>query len=146
MALFGDRLESDLRTCQKLIESVIESLGLDPMASRLETEEQRIGWGIQCGSARVFIFLRSEGDRNFIRVISPIMKLPEQRTLQLFQRLLVLNAEELSQAAFGLSGDDVVLTIDRSTEDMDRGEVESMITLVGEYADKYDDELKREFH
>jgi len=146
MALFGDKQESNLKTCQKMVESVIKELGLDPDGSRLDTPEQsRLAWGLRCGSAAVYVFLQAGEKENFIQVVSPVMKIPEQNILPLYRRLLELNAEELSGAAFGVKGEDVVLTIDRSTTDLDRTEVQSMITLIGEYADQYDDELVGEF-
>src|SRR5215831_617854 len=146
MTLFGDKQESNLRTTQKMIESVIRELGLDPETSRLEaTEGGRLAWGVRHGSAAVYIFLEGGDKENFIQVVSPIMKIPERNILPLYRRLLELNAEELQGAAFGVKGEDVVLTIDRSTTDLDRTEVHSMITLIGEYADQYDDELVGEF-
>ena len=64
---------------------------------------------------------------------------------QLFRRLLELNANALTQAAFGLRGEDVVLTADRSTAGLDPIEVEEMIRRVADYADHYDDALVAEF-
>jgi hypothetical protein len=61
------------------------------------------------------------------------------------RRLLTLNAADLTGAAFGLRGDEVVLTTDRSTVGLDAVEVEEMIRRVSEYADHYDDALTQEF-
>jgi len=146
MTLFGEKREANLKATQKLIESVIRDLGLDPDGSRLEgTESGRLAWGVRCGSAAVYVFLSVGDKENFIEVLAPVMKIPEQNILPLYRRLLELNCEELSGAAFGVKGEDVVLTIDRSTTDIDRTEVQSMITVIGEYADQYDDELVGEF-
>ena len=146
MALFGDKVEANLKSSQKMVESVIRDLGLDPESSQLETEGPgRIAWGLMRGSAAVYVFLQSGEKENFIQVVSPVMKIPEQNILPLYRRLLELNAEALFGAAFGVKGEDVVLTIDRSTTDMDRSEVAAMIKLIGEYADQYDDELVAEF-
>ena len=41
--------------------------------------------------------------------------------------------------------EDVVLSTDRDTTDIDRSEVQAMITMVGQYADHFDDELVAEF-
>ena len=146
MTLFGEKRETNFKSTQKMIESVIRDLGLDPDGSRLETSEDgRLAWGVRCGSAAVYVFLQEGDKENFIEVLSPVMKIPEQNILPLYRRLLELNAEELTGAAFGVKGEDVVLMTDRSTTDLDRTEVQSMITLMGEYADRYDDELVGEF-
>jgi hypothetical protein len=146
MALFGDKQESNLKTCQKMVEAVVRELGLDPVASRLETTEPgRIAWGLRCGSAAVYVFLQPGEQENYIQVVSPVMKIPESNILPLYRRLLELNAETLSGVAFGVKGEDIVLSIDRTTTDIDRSEVASMITLIGEYSDRYDDELVSEF-
>ena len=57
------------------------------------------------------------------------------------RRLLELNASALTQAAFGLRGNEIVLTTDRSTAGLDPIEVDEMIRRVAEYADHYDDFL-----
>jgi hypothetical protein len=146
MSLFGDRQEGNLKTCQKMIESVIQELGLDPDRSRLESEEPgRLAWGLRRGSAAVFVFLQGGPESNYLQVVSPVMKIPEQNILPLYRRLLELNASGLHAAAFGVKGEDVVLTIDRTTTDIDRSEVANMIHLIGRYADQYDDELVAEF-
>jgi hypothetical protein len=75
------------------------------------------------------------------------MKVPraQDQQLRLFSRLLTANARELTGAAFGLKGDTVVLTTDRSTTDLDPSEVKEMILRVGYYADAYDDALVSEY-
>jgi Putative bacterial sensory transduction regulator len=146
MSLFGDKQESNLKSCQKMIESVIKELGLDPDGSKLEGDDpKRTGWALKRGSAAVYVFLQQGDDANFLQVVSPVMKLPDQNLLPLYRRLLELNAEKLCGVAFGIKGEDVVLTTDRDTTDIDRSEVQAMITLVGQYADHFDDELVAEF-
>jgi hypothetical protein len=146
MGLFGDKQESNLKACQKMIESVIRELGLDPDGTRIETSsKERIGWALMRGSAAVYVFLQQSEEHNFLQVVSPVMKIPDQNILPLYRRLLELNAEKLCGAAFGVKGEDVVLSTDRETTDIDRSEVQTMITIVGQYADHYDDELVKEF-
>ena len=88
--------------------------------------------------------LRAEND-NFIHVYSPVMTLPERNLLQLFRRLLDLNGVGQMGVAFGLKGDNVVLSVYRSTTDLDKSEVRETIISVGEHADYYDDILVNEF-
>jgi hypothetical protein len=130
-----------------MIESVLTDRSVDPLKSRIQSAAGP-AWGFSQGSAEVYIFLTAgnSGD-NFIQVVSPVMR-PTQETLgapAFYRRLLELNANELTGAAFGLRDEEVVLTSDRSTSGLDRIEVEEMIRRVAEYADHYDDALTLEF-
>jgi len=140
--------EKNLKQTVKMVESVIRDLGLAPEQNRLEAEGP--AWGLARGSAEVFVFVNPGGEGepgNHIQCVSPVMKIPQTPTnqLALFQRILQLNATQLTGAAFGLKGDTVVLTSDRSTIDLDPSEARDMILRVGYYADVYDDDLVNEF-
>jgi hypothetical protein len=139
--------QANLRSCEQMIEAVLEGRGLDPKASRIQSAGGP-AWGMTQGSAEVYILLTPGGSgENFVQVVSPVMR-PAAESLaspQLFRRLLELNATELTGAAFGLRDDEVVLTADRSTTGLDRVELEEMIRRVARYADHYDDALTEEF-
>ncbi|HZS39921.1 MAG TPA: YbjN domain-containing protein [Polyangia bacterium] len=147
MSLFGNRQEANLKSCEQMVESVLAARGLDAEQSRIASPAGP-AWGLTHGSAEVYIFLTSGGSGdNFIQVISPVMR-PSPEALAgpaFLRRLLELNASELTGAAFGLRGEEVVLSTDRSTSGLDRVEVEEMIRRVAEYADHYDDALTLEF-
>lgn len=146
-ALFGNRQEANLKSCEQMVESVLVGRGLDAARHRIESQGGP-AWGLTAGSAEIFIFLTAakSGD-NFIQVVAPVMT-PTDEHLdgpRLLRRLLELNASELTGAAFGLRGSEIVLTTDRSTQGLDPVEVEEMIRRVSEYADRYDDALTLEF-
>src|SRR5262249_29156457 len=139
--------EANLKTCEQMVEAVLNERGLDAEKSRIASPAGP-AWGLTHGSAEVYIFLTAGGaGDNFIQVISPVMRpTPEALAGSAFMRkLLELNANELTGAAFGLRGDEVVLSTDRSTSGLDRVEVEEMIRRVAQYADHYDDALTLEF-
>jgi hypothetical protein len=149
MALFSNKQESNYKSCVKMIETVIDELGIPVDESRIgaqaEGAEEHAGWVVMKGSAEVYVFLyRGEND-NFIHVYSPVMAIPERNLIQLFRKLLDLNGVGQMGAAFGLKGENVVLSTYRSTTDLDRSEVRDMIINVGEHADYYDDVLVTEF-
>lgn len=149
MALFSNKQESNYRACVKMVETVISELGISVEETRIgsttDSQGEHSGWVIMKGSAEVYVFLyRGEND-NFIHVYSPVMTLPERNLLQLFRRLLDLNGVGQMGVAFGLKGENVVLSVYRSTTDLDKSEVREMIISVGEHADYYDDILVNEF-
>jgi len=145
--LFDNRQEANIRACEQMVEGVLTDRGVDPLKNRIQSAAGP-AWGFSQGSAEVYIFLTAGGTGdNFIQVVSPVMR-PTQETLgqaAFYRRLLELNANELTGAAFGLRDEEVVLTADRSTSGLDRIEVEEMIRRVAEYADHYDDALTLEF-
>jgi hypothetical protein len=130
-----------------MVEAVLGARGLDPGACRVQSAAGP-AWGFTQGSAHIYIFLTSSGaGDNFIQVLAPVMK-PTAEGLAdpaLLGRLLDLNANELTGAAFGLREGQVVLTTDRATDGLDRVEVDDMIRRVADYADHYDDALTAEF-
>jgi hypothetical protein len=145
--LFDNNQDANFRTCERMVEEILVARGLDPASSRLPSDDGP-AWGLTQGSAAVYIFLTSsESGENFIQVVSPVM-VPTDTSLRepdLMRRLLELNANELTGAAFGLRDDEVVLTADRSTAGLDPVELEEMLRRVAAYADYYDDILTVEF-
>ena len=69
----------------------------------------------------------------------------EADAVALVYKLLELNADGITGAAFGLRGEAVVLTAERSTRDLDKSEVLDLVKRVELYADKFDDELMQAF-
>jgi hypothetical protein len=145
MGLFGDKARSELKHCARLVEEVIEELGLSPLQNRLAHNPDAPAWALTKGSAEVYIFLNPAPQGAYLQVVSPIVEAPDSGLLPLFRRLLELNAEELVGASFGLRGNSVVLSTDRPVHDIDRSEVREMILRVGLYADHFDDVLVSEF-
>lgn len=151
MALFSNKQESNYRSSIKMVETVVQDLGIPVAETRIggdpnvAPETESAGWVVMKGSAEVYVFLyRGEND-NYIHCYSPILVIPERNLLQLFRRILELNGVGQMGVAFGLKGENVVLSIYRSTTDLDRSEVKDMIINVGEHADYYDDILANEF-
>lgn len=144
MALFGARSTGAGGRTIKLVEAVLEDLGLDANEAQIPSREGML-WGLVKGSAEVYVRVVESDDDNFVQVISPMMAMPDDEPGALLQRLLQLNADELSGAAFGVRGDRVVVTAERPVTGLERAELKDMIVRVGTYADHYDDMLVAEY-
>lgn len=148
MPLFDNRQAVNLRACEQLVESVLTGLGVNLAGSRISSEHGP-SWRLASGSANLYVFLTSSptSEDNYIHVMAPVFRPPDDPEIgpRLWRRLLELNGQVLTGAAFGLRDGEVVLSTDRSTLDLDRSEVEEMIRRIGAYADLYDDTLTREF-
>ncbi len=97
------------------------------------------------GSATIGInVLESQG---VLMVFSPIMAVPAARREAFYRRLLELSFVTTSDAAFAINGsrDEVVVRSLRRLSALDYEEFEDILTTVGEVADRWDDELLREF-
>ena len=149
MSLFGNKQEANLRATIKMVELVISELGLSPTETSLDWPGAVRGWGLKKGSAEIYITLRQAEDsgENCIRVSAILLVLPESQDAcnRLYRRILEENATGILGAAFGVSGDKVLLVSERSTTDLDISEVRDIIRRVGHYADYYDDLLVSEF-
>ena len=130
-----------------LVESVIRGLGLVPAETALPSEEptKTRAYALRRGSARVVVALHTSETGGTIRVLAPCVKLGPAPSAELLKHLLELNARELVGAAFGVYGDEVVVVIERSTDDLDASEVDAMIRGVGRIADRHDDALAQRF-
>jgi len=132
---------------RKLVEGVIKDLGVDPGECAIEAPDGGAAWRVAKGSAHVMIAINptGEGKAARLRVISPMIAMNEETSLALLRRLLELNGTELPGVAFGVIGDKVVLLAERAVTGLDRAEVAEMLSSIGFFADKYDDELVEEF-
>lgn len=142
---------ADLQHAISLVEAVLTDLGVDPQDARDTGDDDHAEmWGLQNGSAHVFIRLEAatgdeEEQETVLQVFSPILKLTtEAPPTELLLRLLTLNAQ-LVTAGFCIVEDEVSLLTGRVCEGLDKSEVHEMVVDVAGLADHYDNVLSEEF-
>jgi hypothetical protein len=149
-------LGDDFAGARALVEAAIGGLGVSPASAlaneSLDTQGHgHASWTLQRGSARILITLATQtgpaGKTSvFLRVISPVMTLPEPAKREaLYQHLLELNAQGLGNAAFGFASDRIVVVSERPTENMQGEEASQMVRHLAAVADTYDDRLVKAF-
>jgi type III secretion system-like peptide-binding chaperone len=141
-------LETAFLSAKALIEKVIEGLGVDPAKVRAKSTGDEANWTLQRGSAAILVtaVLRKEDGGVYLRVISPIMTLPEASKREgLFRRLLELNGAGLGDAAFGVLNERVVAVSERPAAGLDAAELNHMIRHLAAVADTYDNRLVKDF-
>ncbi|KAA3656429.1 MAG: hypothetical protein DWQ04_31165 [Chloroflexi bacterium] len=106
--------------------------------------QQEHGWWIQRGSATVYIIINPHEHAPSIRIMSPILYLPEDYILPFYRRCLELNME-LMNCALGAAEDTVSVVTERPIAGLDPEELESMIAYLSGVADEIDDKLAEEF-
>jgi hypothetical protein len=158
--LFANQRQLHLTSTIHLIEQALRGLGHDPHGCRLETDGDGAEWQFRHGSALTRIQLTGEaatgglglgsvvapsGSHAYLRVVSIVMTMDGSvDRLALFARLLGLN-RELRGLTLAVEGDRVELAAERPCRDLDRSEVDDLLTRVSRRADELDDLLVAQF-
>jgi hypothetical protein len=129
------------------IETVLRGLGVEVEAARVQTTDGSTAWKVKRGSAEVLVFANParNGGPAFLRVVSPIWRMPSANDPTILRTLLEMNARDLFGTAFGLMDDDVVLVSERGIHDLDASEVSEILENIGAAGDYFDDKLVRDF-
>lgn len=140
-------MSDDVGRAIEMVEATIRALGVDPAAAKIPGDDKTHAYALRRGSARVVVaIMRGEHGHGTLRVLAPVVHAPPaDQEAAVFRRLLELNAREVSGAAFGLFGSEVVAVAERATKDLDPSEVEANVKNVGRVADRWDDALAKEF-
>ena len=140
--------QNELDKYYRIIEEVISGLGvpIDECRSVDQSGKTIPGqWNLTKGSAKIFVdvYMTDEGMAYFC-IASPVMEVHVPDTRKLYERLLEIN-HCLYGASFSIDQGWVWLRTIRECEGMDITECRNTFDRVGWYADRYDDELKKEF-
>jgi len=127
----------------ELVEQILRGIGVDPALARMNVDSG-FGWNFKRGSALIEVYLAQADDVTYFRVLSPILHLAQSNLLPLYRRLLELNLQ-VTNAAFGLHTDLLYVFSERRLDGLDPQEANSIINLVAQYADEFDEKLQAEF-
>lgn len=134
-------------TVVTLAEQVLAKLGIDPKTACVRSDPDTVAWGMKRGSAQVLFIVAEEPKTGvWLRAIAPVVKVPTDaaKKLELYGRLLDLNAKAMRNAAFGVLNENVVVVSERPAAGLDAAEAEQILKHVGATADHYDDLLANE--
>lgn len=145
--LFANQRQLNLTSTIQLIEQALRGLGQDPDGCRLEPHPDDLGaWQFRHGSALTRIQLTvGQGDAAFLRVTSIVMTLNAAvDRLALFRHLLGLN-RQLHGLVLAVDEERIELSAERPCRDLDRSEVDDLLTRVSRKSDELDDQLVGRF-
>jgi hypothetical protein len=139
MALFSNKQEANLRSCIRMVEDALQSLGHTPDDSRSESADDMPAWRVETGAgARVDVHLGIEAEKNVLHVTATVASVPAGADeAAIYRKLLELNATAVKGVAFGLVGRDIVLVAERTTIDLDPSEVEDILRRTEGFAAHY---------
>src|SRR5262249_53110507 len=138
MALFTNKQEANLRSCIRMVEDALQSLGHPPDESRTESADDMPAWRVENGGAPVDVRLGIEEEKNVLHVTATVGLVPDRANeVALFTKRLELTAGELGGLASGLRGREVVLVVDRSAAALAPSEVEALLRHIKAVAGHY---------
>ncbi|MGI0482315.1 YbjN domain-containing protein [Geminocystis sp. CENA526] len=126
------------------IETVIYSLEQNDSAMVQATDDGYI-WKFQYGTVEVFVQLTGESDDDLLTIWSNVLPLPAKNEPQLFRQLMELNWSGTFETCFSILNNQVVLSAQRTVNDLSPAEISRLITLVATIADQYDEPLQAEY-
>lgn len=132
----------------EMIHKYVESVGL----TREQTfDPQKKQWHWVIGSARIQVYIeritfQSGAFRDYLRIFSPLMEIPQGNQQAFFRHLLELNDTFLGVKLTVMPNSTwVYATYERDIKGIDQEEVSTCIADLEWWADKLDDELKAKF-
>lgn len=138
--------ENDPKVVRQIVEDLFKGFNLDASLHLMSDNEGRTVWGLQRGSAQLYIIHSYDLKSSWLQVISPILSLPAQdKRLECYEHMLELNAKGLINCAFGIEEGKICISSDRSTKDLQLSELQDMVLCVSAFADDYDDKIATKF-
>jgi len=127
----------------ELVEGCIKSLGVDPTACRGKNQGS---WILHKGSAKVYIDVWhiERENRPYFQVMSPVSPIPTANKEAFYKELLLLNSQ-MYGVGFVLFNDWAWIKLIRECDGLDSKEALATMHRVGNYSDRYDDQLKEKF-
>ncbi|MEO7312242.1 MAG: YbjN domain-containing protein [Chitinophagaceae bacterium] len=141
--------EANYFKVMEMVNCYAESVGLDRV--KVYSADKK-DWLWKKGSASIELFIQrltfSDGyQRDFIKIFSPVMNMPQTtRLLEFYHRLLELNDEKLGiKLTMQKGSDQIWATFERDIKGIDYNELVTFIADFEHWADALDDMLKDEF-
>ena len=126
----------DFAQYQYIVEKAIARLGLNPNKCLIK----KGNWQLKKGRVKLDILFFEQNGLQYFKAAALIAKVPDNANTDFYKKLLEFNTE-LNGLAFYIKEGTVYLKSVREVSGMDANEAFSMITKVGNYADKFDDEF-----
>ncbi len=121
---------------QEEIETVIYSLEENDSAMVQKNENAHL-WKFQYSDVEVFVQLTGENSDDLFTVWSVVLSLPLDNESQTMRQLLELNWSSTFETSFAIMNEQVVVSAQRTVDDLSASEISRAITLVATVADEY---------
>ena len=142
----NDRIDS-IDEASKLIQDLLESMGTSHEESKIEMESKdMLGWMVSVGNVLIYIYVfKSEDSVIYLKIICPIVFLPEKNILPFYRILLETNMY-LNGYVIGVEKNMAAMMSVRRIENLkieeSRKMIEQMAKLTLDISEKLIDEFK----
>ncbi len=145
MNLFGANkaTKGTVEEVAHMVASYFKGRGLDVATHQLAGAEG-VGWWLQEGSAKVYVYVQDTQMGPVIRVTSPINNIPATNREAFYRKLLDINGN-LSSCSLATHENSVLVVAQRATNNLDQSELDDLIWNVAYVADLLDNKLATEF-
>lgn len=126
------------------VETVIYSLEENDSAMVQASDDGYI-WKFQYGTVEVFVQLTGESDEDLLTVWAAVLSLPVKNELDLLRKLMTLNWSGTFETCFSIFNNQIVVSTQRTVDELSPAEISRSITLVATIADEYDELLQAEY-
>jgi hypothetical protein len=126
------------------VETVIYSLEENDSAMVQASDDGYI-WKFQYGTVEVFVQLTGESDEDLLTVWAAVLSLPVKNELDLLRKLMALNWSGTFETCFSMFNNQIVVSTQRTVDELSPAEISRSITLVATIADEYDELLQAEY-
>ncbi|TAH26695.1 MAG: hypothetical protein EAZ07_03305 [Cytophagales bacterium] len=140
-------MENFKQQVELMVDTYVKEIGL---TKEQTYNKEKKAWYWVKGSARIEVFIQEINFdthvRSYLRIFSPIIKVPEDNQLAFFKKLLEINDSKLGVKLSLLPGSNqVYATFERDIKGIDYEELAICIADLEWWADELDDELAAEF-
>jgi len=145
----GDKPGNDKGKIYSMVRDLIIDITDNTVPNPDEIKDKNADcWYLKQGSSNfsieLFEFEKEGAKIPLIEIRGEIMKIPENKKLEFYEKLLRLNGSGPGPF-FGIRGEFVFLFATRETENLDYKELKSLVNDVRFYSDYFDNMLKEEF-
>ena len=145
MGLFGPS-KGTAESAIKFMNQFLAAFDLNPAKCLVQNDQNIAAWELGRGSAPLLVMIFKNPSFPYIKVLSPIVKMPEQdQVAPLLHYCMVKNNNFLVTIALDAESSEIVVKSERPIEGLDKEELEGMMNSVSAAADELDNELAEKF-
>ena len=144
MGLFGPS-KGTAESAIKFMNQFLSDVDLNSDECLVQNNQDTAVWQLRRGSAPLLVMVFKNPSFPYIKVLSPIVKMPEEdQVAPLLNYCMVKNNNCLATIALDADSD-IVVKSERPIEGLDKEELEMMMHCVSGVADELDNELAEKF-
>jgi len=145
-SIFSDEKVDTLEKAAKLVEGLLGSLGAKHEEARIDMDEaNQLGWLIRVGDIYLYIYIfQLENNLLYIKMVSPIVYMPEGNVLPFYRKLLEYNVD-LHDVGFGVERNLAMMLAQRKIEFTSFEECRFIIEYIAKIGNEVNKEMIKEF-